>query len=198
MIGFIGTSLQLQPVITAHTLNCFWTTSVLRVSLQNLSVLSESRSGFYSLQLTKYTPFITAWEPNRNHRFQGFHSVFHECHVPETVFHSQATVSFLSVYNFQCPYPRNLSSLALIHVNYLLSRNRAYWRSLLSNRGSIVACVATGMCLAKRSLADSHIPSQKDITRIYFWRKSKIRCEEVKSDTDITSRNLITERSKWT
>jgi hypothetical protein len=32
MTGFIGTSLQLQLIITAHTLNSFWTTSVWRIS----------------------------------------------------------------------------------------------------------------------------------------------------------------------
>jgi hypothetical protein len=32
MIGFIGTSLQLQSIITAHTLNSAWTTSAWRIS----------------------------------------------------------------------------------------------------------------------------------------------------------------------
>jgi hypothetical protein len=36
MIGFIGTSLQLQLIITAHTLNSFLTLSVWRTSLKNL------------------------------------------------------------------------------------------------------------------------------------------------------------------
>jgi hypothetical protein len=38
MIEFIGTSLQLQSVITAHTLNSFWTTSVLWISMKNLGL----------------------------------------------------------------------------------------------------------------------------------------------------------------
>jgi hypothetical protein len=46
MVGFIGTSLQLQLVITAHTVN-FWTTSVWHVCMKNLSLLSESWIGLY-------------------------------------------------------------------------------------------------------------------------------------------------------
>jgi hypothetical protein len=41
MIGFICTSLQLQLIITAHTLNSFWTTSVWRISMKNLSLISD-------------------------------------------------------------------------------------------------------------------------------------------------------------
>jgi hypothetical protein len=41
MSGFIGTYSQLQSVITAHTLNSFWTTSVWRTSLKNLSLTSD-------------------------------------------------------------------------------------------------------------------------------------------------------------
>jgi hypothetical protein len=37
--------------------------------------------------------------------------------------------------------------------------NVVYWLWLLGNRGSTVACVAAGMCLAKRFLADVHISS---------------------------------------
>jgi hypothetical protein len=38
MIGFIGTSLQLQPIITAHTLNSFWTTSVWPIYEESLQL----------------------------------------------------------------------------------------------------------------------------------------------------------------
>jgi hypothetical protein len=45
MTGFIDTSLQLQSIITADTLNSFWTTSLWRVlyeeSLTNLSLISD-------------------------------------------------------------------------------------------------------------------------------------------------------------
>jgi hypothetical protein len=42
MIGFIGTSLQLQLIITAHILNSLLTTSVWRISMRKLSRLSKS------------------------------------------------------------------------------------------------------------------------------------------------------------
>jgi hypothetical protein len=42
MIGFIDTSVQLQSIITAHTLNSFWTTSVWRIS-----DCSQSLTDFY-------------------------------------------------------------------------------------------------------------------------------------------------------
>jgi hypothetical protein len=64
MIGFIGISLQLQLIITAHTLN-----SLSDESLINLSLISTLLNSWNAL------PFITAWESNRDHRLQGFHSV---------------------------------------------------------------------------------------------------------------------------
>jgi hypothetical protein len=51
MIGFIGTPLQLQLIITAHTLNSFWTMTVWRISSKNLSLLSESWIALYCLSL---------------------------------------------------------------------------------------------------------------------------------------------------
>jgi hypothetical protein len=42
MIGFIGTSLQLQSIITAHTLNCFWPTNLYAVSRTTLELISLS------------------------------------------------------------------------------------------------------------------------------------------------------------
>jgi hypothetical protein len=41
MIGFIGTSLQLQSIIPAHKFNSFWTTSVWRIFMKNLSLVSD-------------------------------------------------------------------------------------------------------------------------------------------------------------
>jgi hypothetical protein len=46
MIGFIGTYLRLHTIITAHTLNSFWTTSVWRIPMRNLWLdLMSSRVG---------------------------------------------------------------------------------------------------------------------------------------------------------
>jgi hypothetical protein len=70
MIGFIGTSLKLQSIITAHTLNSFLTTFVCRTSMKDLL---NSKSKSKSLEFTNELPYITAREPNRDHRLQGFH-----------------------------------------------------------------------------------------------------------------------------
>jgi hypothetical protein len=43
MIGFIGTSLQLQLIITAHILKSFWTTSVWRISHESLTNFLNAR-----------------------------------------------------------------------------------------------------------------------------------------------------------
>jgi hypothetical protein len=57
MIGFIATSLQLQLIITAHTLNYFLMTSVLRISPKNLSLLSGARTGleYFDLSILEFT-----------------------------------------------------------------------------------------------------------------------------------------------
>jgi hypothetical protein len=44
MIGFIGSSLQLEFIITAHTLNCFFKMPVWRISPKNHSLQCESRT----------------------------------------------------------------------------------------------------------------------------------------------------------
>jgi hypothetical protein len=49
MIRFIGTSLQLNSITTDHTLNSFWTTSVWRISMKDLWLLSESLISDWSL-----------------------------------------------------------------------------------------------------------------------------------------------------
>jgi hypothetical protein len=67
MIGFIGTSLQLHWIITAHTLNSFWTASVGQMSMKILSLLSTT------LEFANELPFITVRKLNRDHRLQGFH-----------------------------------------------------------------------------------------------------------------------------
>jgi hypothetical protein len=53
--------LQLRSIITAHTLNSFWTTSVWWISPKNLSLLSESRTGIY-------------YSNSRIHCFYNFHA----------------------------------------------------------------------------------------------------------------------------
>jgi hypothetical protein len=42
MVSCIGTSLQLHPIITTPTLNFFWTASVWRYSMKNLSLNSKT------------------------------------------------------------------------------------------------------------------------------------------------------------
>jgi hypothetical protein len=59
MIGFIGTSLQLQSIVTVHTLNSFWMTSVWRISPKNLSLLSEYRTGLYSQSRIRVESYVT-------------------------------------------------------------------------------------------------------------------------------------------
>jgi hypothetical protein len=53
MIGFIGTSLQLQSIITAHTLKSFWTTSVWqslwRIFEEFLTALNSRMNSFLKL-----------------------------------------------------------------------------------------------------------------------------------------------------
>jgi hypothetical protein len=66
MIGFIGTSLQLQPIMTAHTLNFFWTTSVWLISdwseylefTNQLHFISATRPYYKSPRLTINCPVI--------------------------------------------------------------------------------------------------------------------------------------------
>jgi hypothetical protein len=53
MTGFIGTSLQLQSIITAHTLNPFWTTSVWRMPPEEF-LAAAWISGWFLLQVESY------------------------------------------------------------------------------------------------------------------------------------------------
>jgi hypothetical protein len=71
MIGFIDTSLQLQSIITAHTLNSFWTTSVWRVFMKNLSLISD-----WSLLLSNSRIHCLLYLP----RGRGSSSVLLCCH----------------------------------------------------------------------------------------------------------------------
>jgi hypothetical protein len=64
MIGFIGTSLFLQLIMTAHTSNSFW---------MNYDSCLTNALYEESLEFTNEFPFITAREPNGDHRLQGFH-----------------------------------------------------------------------------------------------------------------------------
>jgi hypothetical protein len=72
MFGFIDTSLQLQLIITPHTLNSFWT--------MNLLLPSDSRTGLKSLEfwICISTPRIRCLlyllgGPRKIHNLQGFH-----------------------------------------------------------------------------------------------------------------------------
>jgi hypothetical protein len=66
MIGFIGTSLQLQSIIRAHTLNSFLTTSVWLISIRNLSLLESASESelHYDLGFTA-NQFVLAPSPLR-------------------------------------------------------------------------------------------------------------------------------------
>jgi hypothetical protein len=105
MIGLIGTSLQLQSIKIAHTLNWFWTTSVWQISVKNLSLLSISD---WSLLLL-------------NARINSFYNC-HAADIEVTMSYSSSVLfvvtgimflipkqrfCFLSVYNLQFPYPWN-------------------------------------------------------------------------------------------
>jgi hypothetical protein len=70
MIGFIGTSLQLQLIITAHALNSIITTSVWRISPKNLSLVSTLSNSWIRCLLWLLC------SPDRSYHFQGFHYGF--------------------------------------------------------------------------------------------------------------------------
>jgi hypothetical protein len=53
MIGFIAASSQLESIITAHTLNSFWTTSVWPISMKNLGLIS------CYFEYTNHLPFLS-------------------------------------------------------------------------------------------------------------------------------------------
>jgi hypothetical protein len=105
MIGFIGTSLQLQLIVRVHALNAFWTTSVLRISLKNLGLISTTP------WIHKSTAFPPG--PNRNHCLQGFHfcSSWMLC-LGNHVLIFQATVWFSKCY----PLLRNISCLVTCYL----------------------------------------------------------------------------------
>jgi hypothetical protein len=91
--------------LTLHYWIAFW------ILLQmNLWLLSESESLSESLEFTNALPFITAWEPKRDHHFQGFcyYCSSWMCCLGNHVLISKQRFGFLSVYNFQCLYPWKL------------------------------------------------------------------------------------------
>jgi hypothetical protein len=59
MFAFIGTSLQLQLIITAHTLNNFWTTSAWRRNLSEKSLTVACISGWSLLLLNESESCVT-------------------------------------------------------------------------------------------------------------------------------------------
>jgi hypothetical protein len=91
MIGFIGTSLQLESIITAHTFNSFWTAFVLRISDYCLSAV-WILDCFLLLEFRVQSYFTTG----------GYITVFHECVVSETKYYFGATLWFFETY----PLPR--------------------------------------------------------------------------------------------
>jgi hypothetical protein len=101
MIGFIGTSLQLQSIITAHT--------ELILNDDRLMNLYEESDSFKCMN---ELPFITAKEPNRDHRPPRVPLLlFMNGLSQKPCFNSKATVWFLSVYNFQFSYSWNPCSV---------------------------------------------------------------------------------------
>jgi hypothetical protein len=69
MFGVIGTSSQLQSIITAHTLNSFWSTYMWRISsesLTNLSLISTT------LKFKNGLPFINATRPRSGQHIEEF------------------------------------------------------------------------------------------------------------------------------
>jgi hypothetical protein len=75
MIGFIGTSLQLQSIITAHTLNSSLTTSIWRISDWSLTPRIHESTAFYNLHAVRIE--ITA--------YKGSISVLREHVISETM-----------------------------------------------------------------------------------------------------------------
>jgi hypothetical protein len=61
MIGYIGTSLQFQPIITAHTSNSSLTTSVLRIPQKNLCLISATRIQSQSYVTTDGRSATLSW-----------------------------------------------------------------------------------------------------------------------------------------
>jgi hypothetical protein len=79
MIGFIGTSLQLQSIITANTLNSFWTTSLWRIS-------HESPTDLYYSRIHEWTPFYICHAARIEITpSKASITVLRECFVSETV-----------------------------------------------------------------------------------------------------------------
>jgi hypothetical protein len=136
MIGFIGTSLQLQPIITAHTLNSFW--------MPYDSCLTNLYEE--SLEFMNEIPFITAREPNRDHRLQGlYYSSWIRClgNVHELL---PSKMSDSTIPAFR----RYLPSRSLTNgVSFLLS-----WKRVLASR-----CLAMDYSGFHASCHSIHIPN---------------------------------------
>jgi hypothetical protein len=95
MAGFIGPSLKLQSITTADTLNSSLTTSVWRMSMRNLSLLSESPTGLHIVSQILHLDLYSSWI-HESTAFYNCHealieiaaskgsiTVFHECVVSE-------------------------------------------------------------------------------------------------------------------
>jgi hypothetical protein len=56
MIGFIGTSLQLQLIITAHTLNSFWILLWMKYNSCLMNLYEESHTALNDICLMNLSP----------------------------------------------------------------------------------------------------------------------------------------------
>jgi hypothetical protein len=117
MIGFVGTSLQVKLIITADTLNSFWTTSVLRISHCCLNRELVSTSEW--LQFRNQLPFydwhaaligITA--------SKGSITGLHECVASETMSRFPSNGLFSECLQFSVSV-----SMETVFRNRLVSRN---------------------------------------------------------------------------
>jgi hypothetical protein len=114
MIGFVGHS----QIVTANNYNTPKITVTIAYKMKTSSSACESLLGsdsylvntstielpsevFYErpseqVEFTNEVPFLTAGEPNRDHRLQGFHSCAMNALSRKPCVNSQATVSFQS------------------------------------------------------------------------------------------------------
>jgi hypothetical protein len=134
MIGFIGTSLQLQSIMTAHNQClcmicsiCYWTMSVFSSILMNdeVRISAHTLNSLNDVCLMN-RHFLSAWP----------------------------LISASS-------YPWKLVGACMYPCKSFVGTKTCLWECwLLSNRGPTVDCITLRICLPKRCLANGHIPSQ--------------------------------------
>jgi hypothetical protein len=125
MIGFTGTSLQLQLIITARTFKSVLTTSVWRISLKNLGLISATRihecTAFYNFHAPPKVPLL----------------LFMNALPRKPCVNSETTVRFCVCY----PLLRNITCLATCYI--------ATTRSLLflvTGTWFPIRCSGMGVC----------------------------------------------------